>query len=353
MSTFNDKFPIVSIIIGIYNVKSFIRRGLQYLEEQSFRNFEIILIDDGSTDGSSELCDEIAEQNAQVKVVHKKNAGLGSARNVGLDVACGKYVYFFDVDDAVKPSLLAYCVNQMESKNLDVLFFGFEVITPSRNLHDTVSFKAHEINGNDELRACYVDELLLVRNGNGFAWNKFYRKSFLDKYHLRFENQRIQQDEVFNLLVFPHVERAYISSEVLYTYYIYEKGNTRSRFIPDRFDIYVSIREHFEDLKYYWKLTDSRMDDYLQKRFWSNLVTGIVPNLFHWDCPWTIQEKQSELNRIINHPFTNSCLQYMRDMLNGEGRLYYWAFRKADIHLLKMIYCSLSFLRKVKHKLNR
>lgn len=346
--------PLVSVIVPIYNVRHYLLPGLQNLSDQTYDKYEIILVDDGSTDGSAEQCDKIAKVNSHIQVIHKLNGGAGSARNAGVEMAHGKYIYFFDIDDKAYPTLLEYCVNKMEESGLDILFFGFETVDVSHgNVADKIVFPEHLIENNNELRSCYIDELLFVKNGNGFPWNKFYRKSFLDKYHLRFENQRIQQDEVFNLLVFPHVERAYISSEVLYTYYIYEKGNTRSRFIPDRFDIYVSIREHFEDLKNYWKLTDSRMDDYLQKRFWSNLVTGIVPNLFHWDCPWTIQEKQSELNRIISHPFTNSCLQYMRDMLNGEGRLYYWAFRKADIHLLKMIYSSLSFLRKVKHKLNR
>ena len=89
----------------------------------------------------------------------------------------------------------------------------------------------------------FVD--LFVLNMNGFPWNKFYRKSFLNKYGIKYENQRIQQDEVFNLKVYKRLEKAFISSEILYTYYIYSNGNTRSRFIYDRFDIYKSVRQHF------------------------------------------------------------------------------------------------------------
>ena len=233
-----------------------------------------------------------------------------------------------------------------------MLWFGFETIDVTHsNKCDTISFKEHLIQSNKELKECYIDELLLVPNGNGFPWNKFYRKDFLNRYHLRFENQRIQQDEVFNLLVYPHVERAYISPEVLYTYYIYEKGNTRSRFIPDRFDIYVSIREHFEKIKSYWQLNDSRMEDYLQRRFWSSLISGIVPNMFHPDCPWNTQQKKKELKRIVSHQFTQESLQKIALMTNTESRLYQYAFCHSNVSLLKITYYLYTFLRSIKKKL--
>ncbi len=354
MNTTNNQSPKVSVIVGIYNVSSFLPKGLKNLENQTFHDFEVILVDDGSTDGSAEICDEIASYNNQVRVIHKKNGGLGSARNTGLDVARGKYIYFFDVDDCIKPSLLDYCVNQMEARTLDILIFGFEAVsTGNKNSVETVSFKEHQINNNNELRDCYIDELLLIRNGNGFAWNKFYRKNFLNRYHLRFENQRIQQDEVFNLLVYPYVERAYISEEVLYTYYIYEKGNTRSRFVPDRFDIYVSIKEHFESLKRHWQLKDKRMDDYLQKRFWNNLILGIIPNLFHPDCPWNIRQKKKELKRIVSHPFTQQCLQKTSQTTKLEDSLYRYAFCHSNLSLLKITYYLYAYLRSLKKKMQK
>lgn len=345
-----DNIPMVSVIVGIYNVKQYILRGTQSFAKQTFQDFEIILIDDGATDGSSDLCDAIALGNKQIRVIHKANGGLGSARNAGLDAARGKYVYFYDVDDRVSPDLLGYCIGKMEESRLDMMIFGFETIDVAHsNKADKVIFREHRIESNDELRGCYVDELLLVRNGNGFVWNKFYRKSFLDKYHLRFENQRIQQDEVFNLKVYTHVERAYISPDTFYTYYIYSKGNTRSRFIPERFDIYVSIREHFESLKAYWQLDDPRLDDYLQKRFWSSLIGGIIPNLFHPDCQWDCEQKDKEFKRITKHPFTQSCMAYMAHAHGIENMLYRQSFLHDSLLMASAIYKSLSLLKKIKH----
>ena len=236
-----NKEPLVSVIVPIYNVVDFINRGIEFLFKQDFTDFEVLLIDDGSTDGSGRICDFWAEKKENIRVFHKENEGAGSARNVGILNAYGKYLYFFDIDDEPDPELLSYNVRIMEEKEVDYILFGFRVITPSlNNLCDEIRFDEKEICSNEDLRAVYVDTFVLSRHGNGFPWNKFYRRSFLLKYNLFFENQRIQQDEVFNLNLYFYLQKAYISPKILYTYYIYDKGNTRVRFIPDRFDTQVS-----------------------------------------------------------------------------------------------------------------
>lgn len=347
----NKGNPKVSVIVPLYNARNYIRSGLKVLGEQTFSDFEIILVDDGSTDGSAGCCEIEAESNPQVRVIHKVNGGAGSARNAGLEIARGQYIYFFDIDDKADASLLAYCVQKMDELNLDMLIFGFRVINASyKDSVDTVSFKTRLIQSNEEFRDCYVDELLLVRYGNGFPWNKCYRKSFLDRYHIRFENQRVQEDEVFNLLAYPYVGRAYISSEVLYSYYIAEKGNSRSRFIPELFDIQVSVREHFEMLKKIWGINNNiKWDDYLQQRFWNGLIVGVVPNLFHPDSPWDDKLRQAELKRISIHPFTKSCLQNMERIQGIENRLYHYFLCTANFWGVKFAYYLFAKLRRLKH----
>lgn len=345
-----QKLPKVSVIIPLYNAKNYINRGLEELAKQTFRDFEIILVDDGSTDGTAELCDAEAMNNPQICVLHKANGGAGSARNAGLEIAQGEYVYFFDIDDQADVSLLTYCVRKMDEWNLDMLVFGFKVIDVSHgNAVDEVTFDARLIQSNVELRDCYVNELLLVRHGNGFPWNKFYRKSFLDDYHIRFENQRVQEDEVFNLLAYPYVNRAYISSEVLYVYYMMGQGSSRSRFMADLFDIHVSVRKHFEMLRSSWQLKDSKFDDYLQRRFWNGLIVGVVPNLFHPDSVWNDKQRKVELKRISTHPFTLSCLRYMRSACGCENRLYLHFIRIANFRGVKYTYYLFFSLRCLKH----
>lgn len=336
MKVSDNKAPLVSVIIPIYNVADFIERGIRNILEQDYPNFEIILVDDGSTDDSTFLCDLWAEKESRIRVFHKQNEGAGSARNVGITNALGKYIYFFDIDDIADKDLLSYNVEIMETKGVDYILFGFRTITPHLdNLQDEVRFEEREIHSNDELKKIYVETFALCKHGNGFPWNKFYRRSFLLEHNLFFENQRIQQDEVFNLNLYPYLNKAYISSRVLYTYYIYDKGNTRVRFIPDRFDIYVSVREHFNKLILFWGLQDDRLQKYLDRRFLSGILTCCTYNLFHPENSWNSNEKKQEINRILNHPISKLLLGSL-ECHSFEERLYWNFILKQDLFLLRM-----------------
>lgn len=352
MKESGNKEPLVSVIVPIYNVADFINRGIEFLFKQDFTDFEVLLVDDGSTDESGRICDFWAEKKENIRVFHKENGGAGSARNVGILNAYGKYLYFFDIDDELDSELISYNVRIMEEKVVDYILFGFRVITPSlNNLCDEIRFEEKEIYSNEELRAIYVDTFVLSRHGNGFPWNKFYRRSFLLKYNLLFENQRIQQDEVFNLNLYFYLQKAYISPKVLYTYYIYDKSNTRVRFIPDRFDIYVSVYKHFNSLKAYWHLIDPRFDDYLYRRFYHSVKQCLSFNMFHQDCIWTLGEKKKELHRIISNPITKEVFCYMKDheRFSLEGLLYQSVYINGNLKLLRVYISVLSLLRRIKN----
>lgn len=351
MKELDNKFPLVSIIIPIYNVSEYIDRGIKNILQQNYPNFEILLVNDGSTDDSASLCDLWAQKDSRIRVFHKVNEGAGSARNVGILNALGKYIYFFDIDDYADADLLSYNVEIMETKEVDYILFGFRTITPHQNnLQDEVSFKEKEIRSNDELKEVYVDTFVLCRHGNGFPWNKFYRRSFLIEHNLLFENQRIQQDEVFNLNLYPYLDKAYISSRVLYTYYIYNKGNTRVRFIPDRFDIYVSVREHFDRLILHWQLKDNRLQSYLDQRFLAGMLTCCTYNLFHPANPWTYLEKKQEVLRILNHPISKKLLKNL-EYKSFEERLYWNLVLKQDLVVLKVCISIFQLVRLIKNKL--
>lgn len=346
---------MISIIVGIYNVSRFLReKSLSCIFGQTFNDWELILVDDGSTDDSGQLCDELASRDSRIKVIHKDNGGLGSARNAGLDAAQGDYVWFYDVDDEPKPNLLEYCVKQMEERELDMLQFGFRAITPSLGVEEDVHLNECMIEGQKQLRDAFLDDILFVRNGNGFAWNKFYRRSFLEKKRLRFENQRIQQDEVFNLKCYHYIERLYLSPVILYDYYIYNTWNNRSRFILNRFDIYVSIRDHFEALRNEWSINDPRFDDYLQNRFYQSIDQTLRFNMYHPKCLWSHKQKRDEMKRVLEHKYSREAMAWADKNVNGiECKIYLYAYRKRNLGLLAVASSIFSGLRKVKHSVIR
>ena len=338
---------MVSVIIPIYNVRSFIERGLNNVLSQTYQDIEILLSDDGSTDGSYEECKEWALKDTRICVLHQENKGAGAARNHGINKAKGEFIYFFDIDDQIRPDLMEYCVKTMNEKSVDFICFGYDNVETTFKSKVTISFPETIITSNQELKELFVDQFVL--KVNGFPWNKFYRKSFLDKHNLRYEDQRIQQDEVFNLKCYRYLEKAYLSSAVLYTYYVYEKGNTRSRFIPSRFDIYKSVRNHFEELKKFWSLSDKRLDDYLKKRFYSNVMQCMLFNLIHPQCTWTKQQKEEEMKRIMNDPLTIQCFKYADNHEQGiEQRLYRKACRDKSITEIKCVVRLYSILHKLR-----
>lgn len=325
----------VSVITPIYNVHKFIEHGVHQVLNQTFNDFELIMVNDGSTDDSYEECQKMVSTDSRVRVLHQQNKGAGGARNLGIENAHGEYIYFYDIDDEIQSDLLEYCVGKMDELNVDFLCFGYENVETTYNSRVTVDFPETIITSNDDLKKMFVDQFVLKTNG--FPWNKMYRKSFLDKHGLRYEDQRIQQDEVFNMKCYRYLERAYLSPKVLYTYYIYEKGNTRSRFIPDRFDIYKSVRQHFEDLKNFWGLDDKRLDDYLDKRFYDGVMQCFQFNLTHPDCKWTPEQKAAEMHRINSDALTQHAYSWAKENNNVlEQRLLRQACKQESLFMIKM-----------------
>ena len=117
---------VVSVIVPIYNVGNFIDKGIKNLLSQTFSDFEIILVDDGSTDDSYEKCLAWSKRDGRIRVLHQLNQGAGGARNTGIYNAKGEYIYFFDIDDEISNELLDHNVRIMQSKNVDFVLFGYK-----------------------------------------------------------------------------------------------------------------------------------------------------------------------------------------------------------------------------------
>lgn len=349
----SNNFPLVSIIIPIYNVEDFIDRGMRNILQQDYPCIEYILVDDGSTDSSALKCVEWKEKCNSIRIIHQPNSGAGPARNNGLDNAKGKYIYFFDIDDLASSNLVSYCVNIMETKDVDYILFGFRAVTTFlSNRVDEVEFEEKLFTSNEELKECYIKNFILPSHGNGFPWNKFYRKSFLDRYHLRFDNLRIQQDEVFNLKIYSYLERGYISSCMLYTYFIYDKGNTRTRFIENRFDIFITVRKCFEVLMDNWQLYDEELSDYLNNRFYNGIITCLTIDLFHPACFWGKKEKKRQLLYIRSNDYTRKALVNKKNS-SLENKMYIYALKINSLYLLTIFYYIFRVLRRVKNKVFR
>ena len=144
--------PLVSIIVPVYNVKPYLNRCVNSLLGQSYQNMELLLVDDGSTDGSETLCDEYAAQDARVRVLHKKNGGLSDARNAGVDAAKGEYLSFVDGDDWVSPYYIENLYRALEQAGADFSASCFEEVFEGQPVQSvpTERLEAFEILSREE-----------------------------------------------------------------------------------------------------------------------------------------------------------------------------------------------------------
>lgn len=217
---------LVSIVIPVYNIKDYLRQCIDSIKAQTYENIEILMVDDGSTDGSSELCDELALHDERIVVIHKENGGVSSARNYGIEASNGTYITFIDGDDWVENNYIETLYFSAIEKGADVSAVGYVYqydngqSKPLLITDDTV-----ELAGADALnQACDA-----FRPWVGFAWGKLVRKSLLDQNDVRFDTSiRICEDSLFWYSVFENVKSAVKNKETLYNYRIRQTSATRT-----------------------------------------------------------------------------------------------------------------------------
>lgn len=210
----------VSVIIPIYNVAPYLKKCVDSCRNQTYSQLQIILVDDGSTDESGILCDQFAEEDSRIVVIHQENKGLSGARNAGLKLAKGNYVYFLDGDDYIKDTLVEVCVSQMQP-DIDWLFFDYAKVSPNGNLIERFQSESGEYvfaSQEDGLRFMML-ELLNYKRG-WEAWNHMYRRSIIEEYQIDFaDNKRIfAEDKYFNVCYGLFARKVRCIDEVLYYY---------------------------------------------------------------------------------------------------------------------------------------
>ena len=211
---------MVSIIVPIYNVEKYLEQCIDSILAQSYRDYELILVDDGSPDGSGRICDAYAEKDDRIRVIHKKNGGLSSARNAALDIASGKYVCFIDSDDTVDQCLLETVVPYME-KSYDMTAFGL------RGFYDDGTIvrylprqSADWILDSEEKRKDFIHRFLIQGKIGWEACTRVFRRDIIESNNLRFADNReiFAEDMYFSLCYCAHAKRIINLDSCLYHY---------------------------------------------------------------------------------------------------------------------------------------
>ncbi|MDU5920536.1 MAG: glycosyltransferase family 2 protein [Clostridiales bacterium] len=240
---------LISIIVPIYNVDKYLEECIESLKNQTYKNLEIILINDGSADNSEQICREEAKQDNRIVFINKKNGGAASAKNKGLKVAKGDYITFVDSDDFIEPDMIEYMVNTIKKYNSDIIQCSFI------NLYkNTEKFKQDKI---VEQRISSKDflELFLTKWDSSLFWNKLFKRDVIE--NVFFKEGRCIDDEFFTYKCVINSKSIVTSNKIVYNYRMRKSGvmkseSSQKQILKDRVDYlyerYDLVRTLYKDL---------------------------------------------------------------------------------------------------------
>lgn len=209
--------PLVSVIVPVYKVEKYINECVKSIVTQTYKNLEIILVDDGSPDNSGIICDEYAKSDSRVKVIHKTNGGLSDARNFGLEKACGKYVMFCDSDDIIEQNTIEKVVGLAEMYNVDIVGFESVVFTEGKELKKPIYHNCEEIM---HLNSAQFAEKLLYKQIDCSVCNKLFKSEKLSNF--RFIKGRYNEDIIFLTQLLGECTNAIMTN---YPFYLYRNNS--------------------------------------------------------------------------------------------------------------------------------
>lgn len=237
---------LVSVIVNVYNCKEYLPTSLESVRQQTYKNLEVILVDDASTDGSGEFCDEYCKQDERFSVIHhEKNTGVSGPRNTGLKVAKGEYIYFMDSDDYIHERAIEKLVEAVEKTGCELAAFDLaRTDSLTENTHRPLQ------NNNPQLiltEQMIFEMLAIIELKWCVVWNKLYKRSLIDG--IFFNDYYSIQDQDFNIRVYKKIERVAFVPEALYWYYWNPNSLQRQKSLyPKKF--YLNTMYRFRMLDY-------------------------------------------------------------------------------------------------------
>lgn len=315
------KNPIVSIIMPVYGVEDYVGRAVDSVRKQTFTDWELLAVDDGSPDRSGEILDRYAEKDPRIQVIHKENGGAPSARNCAIDRAKGKYFYFMDADDWAEPRMLADLTALAERTQAQEVISGYYIDTYYSDTEKYTQVQSVTSIVYPTQRAFREDSYRLFdRNLLYTPWNKLFLADYIRDHHIYFPNT-FWDDFPFNLLVLRNIERVAVTSTPYY-HFIRQRGESetakyRSDMYQKREEEDAWMRTLFAD----WNVWSPEAWEFLDRRYIERLI-GCVENVTNPACSLSPSQQMREISAMIRSDRAQNAVRrakpqsvYMRLML--------------------------------------
>lgn len=323
----------ISVIMPVYKVEKFVGKAIESIQAQTLREFEFLIVDDGTPDGSGKICDEYAEKDSRIRVFHRENGGAPSARNLAMDEARGTYYYFMDSDDWAEPDMLADMYALAEAHRAQLVVTGYFIDTYySDTEYLTLSVTQPDAVYDQEAfrRAAYR---LFDVNMLYTPWNKLYSRDYIESRGLRFP-QTFWDDFPFNLSVVRDVERVAVSSKQYYHFMRARADSETAKYVAAMFEKREEEHRWMQELYGYWGIQDEASMEMLARRYVERLI-GCVENVTNPQCQLSRKEKRREIARMIRGENARSSLKLARPR-SGMMRLMLLPIRWKNVTLTMM-----------------
>ena len=321
--------PYFSIILPIYNVAPYLDHCIQSVLTQDFSDYEIILVDDGSTDTSGMLCDDYANRYEHIRVIHKENGGLSSARNAGAEIARGTYIWWVDSDDWIREGALTALYEATRNEKPDVVKFGYtsaegSVYTPVPMHILPGSYKGRTAVEN-LVHAAFASASRFVLS----AWSHVYRLDFLQKTQIPFVSERIvgSEDYLFNLTILPLANHVRVIPEDLY-FYNKREGSLTQRYRENLSKQYVQLFHRLRDAYSGRDEIKKYERDLCAFFIWHLVIGGVIQNAYRVTNGHTLPDGRKEVCRFFRSPELQYAVKIcLRGKAAFKKRVQLWAMR--------------------------
>lgn len=289
----------ISIIMPVYRVEEYVGKCIESIQEQTYQNWELYAVDDGSPDKSGQVCEEYAAKDKRIKVLHKENGGAPSARNMAIDLADGDYFYFLDSDDWAEPTMLEDMVKLAEENKAQLVVAGYYIDTYYNDVdkftqEQYVETKVFEDQKDFRLNA----HRLFDKNLLYTPWNKLFDATYIKENKLYFPNT-FWDDFPFNVSVIKDIERVVVTEEKYYHFIRKRAESETAKYRSDMYDKREEEHQWMVDLYKYWGISLPEADEFIARRYIERII-GCIENVTNKNCTLSVKEKKAEIKKMIS-----------------------------------------------------
>ena len=266
--------PLLTVVIPVYNVEKYLKRCIDSILIQEWKNYDILLVDDGSTDNSPQICEDYAKAYDIISVIHKENGGLSEARNTGISNAEGEYVYFLDSDDWIEPNTFSDLAEVIESDQYDIISFNPEFVKSEHDIIKSDSKRTKRLTGKEALIDMFSYGFI-----TGFATDKIYRKALFTKNTIQFPVGKYYEDLGTNYKLFLAAKKVYATNQKYYHYLIDNPDaitqSWNEKKLRDMFEFYKEV--------FYSDFVRSQLNQeelHISQLYYVNGLTHILASLY-------------------------------------------------------------------------